>query len=79
MVRLVPVDGPPEKRRLGIWDGRIRLANDWDSDEVNEEITGMFLGEEPEEGSFSTPRLHLGTRVVLPPQQASRQGAEGPS
>lgn len=30
------------KRRLGTMKGKIRLSDDWDSDEVNEEIARTF-------------------------------------
>lgn len=47
-VRLVPVDETAPPRHLGQWKDQIWLADDWDSDEVNAEITRMFLGEETE-------------------------------
>lgn len=42
MVRLVPVDPTPAPRRLGIWEGRVTMASDWDDAAVNNEIAGMF-------------------------------------
>ena len=48
MVRLVPVEEPRPKRRLGMWEGQGWFADDWDSPEVNEEITRMFLGDDGE-------------------------------
>ncbi len=47
-VRLVPYVEEPKKRVLGAWKGRIWLAPDWDSDEVNEEIARSFYGEHDE-------------------------------
>jgi prevent-host-death family protein len=40
--RLVPVESEPKKRRLGGWEGKIWLAEDWDSDDVDEEIARDF-------------------------------------
>ena len=31
-------------RTLGLLEGRIRVADDWDSDEVNEEIARLLEG-----------------------------------
>lgn len=45
MVRLVPVDATAPPRRLGIWEGRVTTAPDWDDEAVNREIAGMFDGE----------------------------------
>lgn len=42
VARLVALAEEPGTRRLGIWRGRIRLADDWDSDEVNDEIARDF-------------------------------------
>ena len=43
VAKLVPVNGgKPEPRRLGAWKGKLWLAEDWDSDEVNEEIARDF-------------------------------------
>lgn len=38
--------GAPEPRKLGTLAGKIWAAPDWDSPEVNEEITRLFEGEE---------------------------------
>lgn len=48
MAKLVPYSENKEPRKLGAWKGKIWLAPDWDSDEVNEEITRLFEGEEDE-------------------------------
>ena len=45
-VKLVRIDDAPPKRQLGLLKGQIWLADDWDSDEVNEEITRLFEGED---------------------------------
>ncbi len=42
MVRLVPVDPAAAPRRLGIWEDRVTMASDWDSEAVNAEISGMI-------------------------------------
>ena len=42
VARLVPVSRSTEPRPLGLWKGKVWLADDWDSDEVNEEIASMF-------------------------------------
>ena len=44
--KLVPVEEKPAKRRLGQWEGKIWLADDWDSDETNEEIARDFYESE---------------------------------
>jgi prevent-host-death family protein len=44
--KLVPVEEAPPKRELGFWKGKIWLADDWDSDEVNEEIARDFYESE---------------------------------
>jgi prevent-host-death family protein len=36
-----------EPRKPGAWKGRIWLADDWDSDEVNREIEALFYDEDP--------------------------------
>jgi antitoxin (DNA-binding transcriptional repressor) of toxin-antitoxin stability system len=47
-VRLVPVeaDAAPvdnkEPRKLGLWRGKIWMADDWDSPEMNAEIEELF-------------------------------------
>lgn len=42
MVRLVPVDSAETPRQLGIWEGRVTMAPDWDDEALNSEIAGMF-------------------------------------
>ena len=42
VARLVPLRTRTEPRPLGILRGRIRMAPDWDSPEVNEEIARDF-------------------------------------
>lgn len=42
VAKLVPYDGEPPRRQLGIWKDRLWLADDWDSDETNEEIARSF-------------------------------------
>lgn len=42
IARLVALEEAPGTRRLGIWRGRVWLADDWDSDEVNDEIARDF-------------------------------------
>ena len=44
VAKLVPYTEEPEPRALGGWKGKVRLAPDWDSDEVNEEIAADFHG-----------------------------------
>jgi len=44
VAKLVPYTDKPEPRTLGGWKGKVRLAPDWDSDEVNEEIAAAFHG-----------------------------------
>jgi prevent-host-death family protein len=46
VAKLVPVEEKPRKRKLGQWEGKIWLADDWDSDEVNEEIARDFYESE---------------------------------
>ena len=47
LVKLVPVNGEqPDRRRLGAWKGKVWYADDWDSDELNEEIARAFYGGE---------------------------------
>jgi len=47
VARLVPIDGMlREPRRLGALEGQIWLAEDWDSDEVNEAIARDFYESE---------------------------------
>ena len=40
--KLVPVEEKPAKRKLGQWEGKVSLPDDWDSDEVNEAIAREF-------------------------------------
>ena len=47
VVRLVPVAKKPPKRKLGLWKGKIWMAPDWDSPEVNEEIRRLFEEGDP--------------------------------
>lgn len=47
MVRLVPVTKKPAKRKLGLWKGKIWMAPDWDSPEVNAEIARLFEEGDP--------------------------------
>ena len=42
VARLVPLRTRTEARRLGLLKGKIWMAPDWDSPEVNEEITRDF-------------------------------------
>jgi len=55
VAKLVPYDGVERApRRFGALKGRIWMADDWDSDETNEQITRSFYESEiepPEEGS----------------------------
>jgi hypothetical protein len=37
-----------EPRKLGGWKGKVWLAEDWDSDETNEEIARDFYAEDDE-------------------------------
>ena len=54
VARLVAVsDGKPNPRRIGAWKGKLWLADDWDSDAVNEEIARDFY-----EGEIFTPETH---------------------
>ncbi len=47
VARLVPIDDMlREPRRLGALEGQIWLAEDWDSDEVNEAIARDFYESE---------------------------------
>jgi prevent-host-death family protein len=48
VAKLVPFTDEAEPRKLGGWKGKIRLASDWDSDEVNEEIAAAFDGKDRE-------------------------------
>jgi len=35
----------PQKLIPGLWKGKVWVADDWDSDETNEEIAKLFYGE----------------------------------
>jgi prevent-host-death family protein len=55
VAKLVPLGGgDPPPRRIGAWKGKLWLAEDWDSDAVDEEIAREFYQAEifgPEPGS----------------------------
>ena len=42
VARLVPYHARTAPRVPGGWEGRIRLADDWDSPEVNAQIAALF-------------------------------------
>ncbi len=42
LVQLIPVTPRSEPRKLGVWEGKLKLAPDWDSPEVNAEIARTF-------------------------------------
>ena len=44
MAKLVPLGARP-KLQPGLLKGKLWLADDWDSDETNEEIAKLFYGE----------------------------------
>lgn len=46
VAKLVPYKAKRELRKPGAWKGRLWMADDWDSDEVNQEIERLFLGED---------------------------------
>ena len=47
LAKLVPVNRhEPPPRRLGAWKGRLWLAEDWDPDDVNDQIARGFHGSE---------------------------------
>jgi len=47
VAKLVPVNGSQlQPRTPGAWKGKLWLAEDWDSDEVNEEIARDFYESE---------------------------------
>jgi prevent-host-death family protein len=47
VARLVPVNGgKPRPQRIGAWKGKVWLADDWDSEAVNEEIASDFYESE---------------------------------
>jgi prevent-host-death family protein len=46
VARLVPHPPARQPRKLGSLKGKIWMADDWDSDETNEEIARTFYGED---------------------------------
>jgi prevent-host-death family protein len=46
VAKLVPVEPQREPRKLGQLKGKIWVSDDWDSDEVNQEIARLFYGGE---------------------------------
>jgi prevent-host-death family protein len=44
LVRLVAVERPVERRRLGTLADKIVLSPDWDSNDTNEAIAALFAG-----------------------------------
>jgi prevent-host-death family protein len=46
VAKLVPVEKRREPRKLGQLNGKIWVAPDWDSEEVNDEIARLFYGGE---------------------------------
>ncbi|MBA3422248.1 MAG: type II toxin-antitoxin system Phd/YefM family antitoxin [Thermoleophilaceae bacterium] len=48
VARLVPHSPARTRRQLGSLEGKIWMADDWDSDETNEEIARLFYGEDDE-------------------------------
>jgi prevent-host-death family protein len=42
VARIVPYRRAPEPRRPGLWKGKLTLADDWDSPEVNAAIAALF-------------------------------------
>jgi prevent-host-death family protein len=42
VAKLVPFRYRSEPRPLGLWQGKVWLATDWDSAEVNREIAELF-------------------------------------
>ena len=47
VVRLVPVVETPKERPFGQWKGKLWMADDWDSPEVNDEIRRLFEEGDP--------------------------------
>jgi len=45
IAKLVPYEAPRPRRQLGIWAGRVHIADDFD--ELPEEIAAAFRGERP--------------------------------
>ncbi len=49
VAKLVPYDGAERvPQRIGYWEGRIWMADDWNSEETNEEIAQSFYESEIE-------------------------------
>lgn len=51
-VRLVPIAESPRKSRKTMWGagiGKIWVSPDWDSPEVNDQITALMLGSDDDE------------------------------
>ncbi len=46
LVKLVKIDEEQGPRPLGLLEGKIWLADDWDSDQVNDEIARLFEGDD---------------------------------
>ena len=44
VARLVPYTPKRGRRKPGGWKGKLRLADDWDSEEINRKIEGLFYG-----------------------------------
>ena len=42
VARIVPFERPKAARKPGFWKGKLWLADDWDSPEVNSEIAELF-------------------------------------
>ena len=42
VARLVPYTQRSKPRQPGLWKGKITLADDWDSSEINAEIAALF-------------------------------------
>ena len=42
VARLVPYRVRHEPRKLGIWKGKVWMAEDWDSPETNAEVAQLF-------------------------------------
>jgi prevent-host-death family protein len=42
VAKLVPFRHRSERRPLGLWQGKVWLAADWDSAEINREIAELF-------------------------------------
>jgi len=43
VARLVPLDPPGEPRRLGVWKGKVRVADDFD--QTPQDIIDSFYGD----------------------------------